>query len=187
MISDNFVMGAGGLLLPRKVSIGHSLDKLLFGGMFHVEHIRDGRVIDEFDIHNLVTNQGLNYVLGAALTSTTQLTTWYLAPFEGNYTPVATDTAASIVANSTENTTYTSSTRVAWTGVTASQNSTNSAAVATFTFNATKTIYGAFMISSNAKSSVSGTLLAAAQFASPKAVVNTDQLLLTYSFAASSV
>lgn len=183
-----FAMGAGGLLLPRKVSIMYP-HRVWMGGVFHAKHIRNGKVIDEFDFPNIVVNEGLNYVLGSALTGATPITTWYLAPFEGNYVPVATDTAASIVANSTENTTYTSATRVTWTGVTTAQTSTNSASVATFTFNnaTTKTIYGAFMASSSAKSSTSGKLLAAAQFSSPKTVENTDQILLTYTFTASSV
>jgi hypothetical protein len=63
---------------------------------------------------------------------------------------------------------------------------TNAASKATFTFNATKTLYGAFLISDSTKGGTSGTLLAAAKFAAPKGVVATDQLLLTYTFTAAS-
>ena len=169
----------GGILFPDH--------RIKVGGVFRGRHIRDGKVIDEFETPNIVVNQGLDSILGVYFTGVTQITTWYLAPFEGNYTPVATDTASTIVGNSTECTAYTASTRLTWTGVEGSQAATNSASPATFTFNATKTIYGAFLASASAKSSTSGTLFAAAQFASSKNVVNTDQLLLTYTFTASSV
>jgi hypothetical protein len=54
-------------------------------------------------------------------------------------------------------------------------------------FNATKTIYGAFLISNNTKGGTSGTLFSAARFSSSKSVESTDELLLTYTFTASSV
>lgn len=176
---NDFVKSPSGLLLPRA--------PVWFAGKYTVKHVRNGIVIDEWDFDNIITNQGLDYILGAALTGVTQITSWYVAPFEGNYVPVATDTAASIVANATETTAYTASTRVLWSGVEAAQQATNSAAVATFTFNATKTIYGAMLASASAKSSVSGTLLSAAQFATPKSVANTDQLLFTYTIVGSSI
>jgi hypothetical protein len=180
---NDFVKTSTGLFVPDRKAAA----KALFGGKYTVQHIRNGKVIDEFAFDNIITNQGLDYILGAALTGVTPFTTWYVAPFQGNYVPVATDTAATIVANATETTAYTASTRVVWTGVEATQQATNSASVATFTFNAPNTIYGAMLISSSAKSSVSGTLLSAAQFATPKTVANTDQLLFTYTIVASSI
>jgi hypothetical protein len=156
------------------------------GGLFRGKIIRDGRVIDEFEDHNLVVNQGLDHILGVEFTGVTQITSWYLAPFTGNYTPVATDTASTIVSNATECTAYTSTTRVAYTGVEGSQACTNSASPATFTFNASATIYGAFLTSASTKSSTSGTLFAAAQFATAKSVASGDQLILSYAFSAAS-
>jgi hypothetical protein len=50
--------------------------------------------------------------------------------------------------------------------------------------NATKTIYGAFLASASAKSATTGTLMAASKFSASRAVVNLDQLLLTYAFSA---
>ena len=58
---------------------------------------------------------------------------------------------------------------------------------ATFTFNATKSIYGAFLVSNATKGGTAGTLFSAARFSAAKSVVAGDQLLLTYSFTASSV
>jgi hypothetical protein len=156
-------------------------------GIWHGQIVRDGKIIDEWEDKNIIVNEGLDHILGVEFTSVTQITTWYMAPFEGNYTPVATDTAAVITANSTETTAYTASTRQTYVGVEASQSVTNSASPASFTFNATKTIYGAFLVSASAKSATSGKLFAAAAFSASKSVVNNDILLLTYTFNASSI
>ena len=158
LLSDN--KPGNKILLPGR----DFSSKLRVGGVFQGKIVRDGEVIDEFDCHNLVTDEGLDHILGVEFTGVSQITSWYLGIFEGNYTPVATDTAATITANSTESTAYTQSTRVAYTGVEASQGVTNSAAPATFTFNATKTIYGAFLASASAKSATTGKLFAAAAF-----------------------
>ena len=170
---------AGGVFLPK--------DNLVFGGVFHGQHVRDGKVIDEWEQPNLVTNEGLNSILSIMFNGGTQIGTWYIGLFEGNYTPVATVTAATITSASTECTAYDESTRVAYVeAAPSSQSITNSANRAQFTFNATKTIYGAFLVSASAKSATSGTLFSAARFASSKSVVATDQLLMTYTFTAAS-
>jgi hypothetical protein len=118
---------------------------------------------------------------------TTQISTWYIGLFEANYTPVASVTAATITSASTECTAYDEATRQEYEEAAASaQSITNSANRATFTFNATKTVYGAFLVSASAKSATSGTLFSAARFGSSKAVVDDDQLLLTYTLGAAS-
>lgn len=161
---------------------------LIVGGVFHGRIIRAGKLVDEWFDPNIVTNEGLNYMLGVMFNSQSATTTWYLAPFEGNYTPIAGDTAATFPASATECTAYTQSTRVPYSAAAAaSQIVTNTASPATFTFNATKTIYGASLNSISTKSSTSGKLFAAARFSTSKSVVNGDQLLLTYQFTASSV
>lgn len=169
----------GGVLMPTS--------GVVVGGKFTGQHIRGGEVIDEWEDHNLVVNEGLNSILSIMFNGGTQITTWYLGLFEGNYTPVATVTAATITSASTECTAYDEATRVEYVeAAPASQSITNSASRATFTFNATKTIYGAFLVSASAKSATTGTLFAAARFSAAKSVVSTDQLLLTYTFSAAS-
>lgn len=176
----DYVATDGGILVPEH--------KFVMGGVFSCEHYRKGKLIDAWEDHNLVVNEGLNHILDVQFHAATQITTWYLAPFEGNYTPVATVTAATITAASTECTAYDESTRVEYNeAAPASQSITNSANKATFTFNATKTIYGMFLVSASAKSATSGKLFAAARFGSSKSVVDDDQLLVTYTFTASSV
>ncbi len=179
-LSMDFEKSAGGILIPTS--------HMIVGGVFHVEHIREGELIDEFDCPNLVVNQGLDHLLNTVFTGSTQVNPWYLGLFEGNYTPVAAVTAATITAASTECVAYSESTRQEFVEAGASaQQITNSANKATFTINATKTIYGAFLVSNNTKSSTAGTLFSAARFAAAKAVVASDQILLTYTFTASSV
>lgn len=164
------------------------MDDLTVGGRFDFELVRNGEVIDRWSEHNIVVNEGLNHILDVEFHGATQISTWYIGVFEGNYTPVATVTAATITAASTECTAYDETTRVAYDEAAASSQSiTNSASKATFTFNATKTIYGAFLVSASAKSATSGTLFSAARFSSSKAVVDDDQLLVTYTLSASSV
>jgi hypothetical protein len=162
-------------------------DGLRVGGVFNGQIIRDGEVIDEFDCHNLVVNQGLNSLLDIYLGGDTAIPTWYLGLFQGNYTPVATITAAAIAATATECVDYDEANRQTFTPApAASQSVTNAASRAAFTFNATRTIYGAFLVSSSVKNGTEGVLFSAARFGTAKNVVDNDQLLLTYSFSASS-
>jgi hypothetical protein len=170
-----------------------SNEKMKVGGVFTVEQIRDGEVINKFDVHNLVVNEGLNHLLNSTLNGAAQITSWYIAPYEGNYTPVSTDTAANITANSTETTAYDEVTRVLWVPATAgstAQSITNGsgtgAAKAVFTMNAAKTLYGVFFVSASAKSATSGTLFSALRFPAAVAVVATDVIQVTYTIQAVS-
>jgi hypothetical protein len=175
----NFERSEGGVLLP--------VQRLVAGGIFTGQIVRDGQIIDEFDTPNLVVDQGLNHILDVVLHGSGQIGTWYLGVFEGNYTPVAGLTAAALPGAATECTAYDETTRQAYVeAAAAAKVTTNAASKATFTFNATKTLYGAFIASDSTKGGTSGTLLAAAKFAAPKGVVATDQLLLTYTFTAAS-
>lgn len=170
---------SGGILMPST--------KVALGGVFHGQIVRDGKIIEEFEDHNLVVNEGLNHLLNVVFNGATQIATWYCGLFEGNYTPVAGLTAATVTSASTECTAYTASTRVEYTEAASSaQSMTNSASRASFVFNATKTIYGAFLVSASAKSATTGTLFSAARFSSSKAVESGDELLLTYTINASS-
>lgn len=168
-------------ILPDAVARGLGV------GSYHIEHIRDGVTIDEWDTKNIVVNEGINYILGAAIGGSAAITTWYIGLFSGNYTPQSTDAAASIASNSTETTQYAAGARQTFTpAAAASQQITNSASRASFTFNASTTVYGMFLVSSSAIGGATGTLISAAQFGASKAVISGDQLLVTYTFALAS-
>lgn len=171
--NHNYEKAETGLFLPRH--------KIMIGGIF--THSLNGAG-EEHD-HNLMTNEGLDHVLDVAMNGGTAATAWYVGIFEGNYTPVAGDTAATFATSATESTAYDQTTRPLWdSAAVASQQVTNSASKAQFTINATKTIYGAFLVSSSTKSGTAGTLLAASRFAAARSVVASDELLITYTLSA---
>jgi hypothetical protein len=106
---------------------------------------------------------------------------WYVGVFEGNYTPLAADTGTTFPTDATECTAYDEAARVEYVeAASTAQSITNSADRAVFTFNATKTIYGAFLISAATKGATGGTLFCASQFASPRSVAATDELHIAY-------
>jgi hypothetical protein len=133
---------------------------------------------DEEFSENLVVDEGLDYLLAAAVAASSPISNWYVATFSGDVTVLSTWTAANFVANATEWTTYESATRPAW-----SRGSVTSGAVDSFVskaeFKATadsQVIRGAALISVAAKGAISGTLIAASRFPSDKAL-DTDEIL----------
>ena len=163
-------------------------------GLFEIKcHDKDGNLKWSAESKNLVVNAGLAYMAGSALTSVTQITTWYLGLYGAgaSNTPAAGDTMSSH-AGWTEVVPYSNATRVAATFATATTANpsvvTNSASPATFTINATATVGGAFLTSGSAKSGTTGTLFSAADFASPgdRSVVSGDILSVTYTFSLSA-
>lgn len=139
---------------------------------------------------NLVTNEGLDAILDIMFHGSTQITTWYIALFEDNHTPAAADTYAT--PGYTESTAYDEATRPAFVEAAASSQSiTNSASKASFTMNATKTIYGAALVGGgtggNTKGDTAGggTLYCVSQFTSgSKAVESADVLKVTVTITA---
>jgi hypothetical protein len=154
---------------------------------------KDGKLKWTAESKNLVVNVGLQYMAGVALTSTAQITTWYVGLYGAgaSNTPAATDTMSSHI-GWTENTDYSESTRVAATFAAATNANpsvvTNTASKAQFTMNATTTVGGAFLTSGSVKGGTTGTLFSAADFQSPgdRSVVSGDILLVTYTFSLSA-
>jgi len=160
-------------------------------GVYHVEcHDKDGNLKWTAESKNLVVNAGLAYMAGTALTSVTQITTWYLGLYgaAASNTPAAGDTMASH-GGWTEIVPYSNANRVTATFVTATTANpsvvTNTASPAIFNINGTATVGGAFLTSANDKSGTTGTLFSAADFGSPgdRSVVSGDTLSVTYTFS----
>ena len=161
--------------------------KLEVGGVFKFEHVRNGKVIDVWEEHNLVTNEGLNQLLNVYFRGAASDSTWAVGIFDTAYVPQADDAGSNISTRSSESQAYVEATRPTWTpAAAASQEVTNSANKATFTMNAPTTIYGAFLINDNAKGGTTGQCFAVTQFTQSRAVVETDQLLVTYTIQAAS-
>ena len=170
-------VGNGLILFPAQ--------KLYVGGVF--EHDVNGLDL-RFD-PNLVVFQGLDDILKVSFNQGTQKTTWYIAPFAGDVTPVNTWTAANYAANSTELTTqYDEATRQEFveTDPTGAQSLNNLASKATFTINTNVTLYGAGLLSSSVKGGTAGVLFAATRFASSRALVDDDLLNIGYTISAAS-
>ena len=160
-------------------------------GKYHVEcHDKNGNLKWAAESKNLVVNAGLAYMAGSALTSVTQITTWYLGLYgaAASNAPAAGNTMDSH-SSWTEITPYSNATRVVATLVTATTANpsvaTNVASPAVFNINDTATVGGAFLTSGSAKSGTTGTLFSAADFGSPgdRSVVNGDTLSVTYTFS----
>lgn len=171
-------------------SIGREIARAKFGGIFEIECFdKSGKFKWIEEIHNLVTNEGLDHILNAVLHGSTQITAWYCALFETDTTILATHTYA--VPGYTESTAYAEATRPAYNeAASSSQSVTNSANKAAFTINATKTMYGAAIVgggtaaTTKADTAGGGTLLCAAKFSVSRSVISGDTINLTYTISA---
>lgn len=153
------------------------------GGVFSVECVgADGKVKWRESEHNIVVNVGLQYLLDAALAGGTAISAWYVGLIGSNPTLAAADTIASHSGWS-ESAAYSNANRPAWTKTRAAQTMSNSASKASFSINASATIYGAFICSDSAKSGTAGTLLCECAFASSRAVLSSDTLNVQYDFS----
>ena len=170
---------------------GRPTEELQALGYFVVECFdSEGKLKWQAETPNLVVNQGLQYMCGTALTSVTQITTWYLGLWGAGASnnPAASDTMASH-AGWTEAVPYSNATRPACTFATATTANpsvaTNSASPAAFTINATATVGGAFLVSNNTKSGTTGTLFSGADFSAPgdRSVASGDTLNVTYTLS----
>lgn len=121
---------------------------------------------------NRIPQQGVDYFAGVSLLgSASQINSWYVGMFEGNYVPTSNTTAADLPGNAGETTAYSQATRPIWEkaydGVGVVSNVANRAS---FSFTSSKTLYGAFLASSSVKGGDSGTLLSIARFPTPRQI-----------------
>lgn len=156
------------------------------GGHFHTEcYDKYGNLKWEDYADNIVVDEGLNAIMDIMFGGGTQITTWYCCLFENDFTPDGDETYA--VPGYTESTAYDESTRPEYDESAAvSGMITNSASKATFTINATKTIYGASIVggggspTTKGNTAGGGTLFCAARFTSSRSVEDDDVINLTY-------
>ena len=162
----DFVTTSEGLLIPK------------LGAMVQGVVTYSKRGEPEELTHNLIVTEGLNYLLGAALRSTTPITSWHVAVFTGDVEPQASWTAANFSGNATEFTQYAGSTRVPWTGGTVAAGAVDSfAAKASFESSIDgATLRGAALISSSSKGGTAGVLIGATRFPSAKSL-DTGEIL----------
>lgn len=165
----------GGVLFPCAQAVAH-------GGYVH-----DVNGTDERSDKNILTAEGLLYLLSVGLNNGTKAATWYLSLYAANYTPLSTLTAASYPATASEITSgtegYTESTRPLWTPTAPTtpliDNLANKAAF-TIATASSLTVNGAALLSEATKGAVTGTLISATKFSAARVLYNTDVFNLAY-------
>lgn len=174
-IDDRYEQTQSGLLVPVKA-----------GGVFDI--FVNGELVET--IPNLVTNQGLDYLLDVGLNGGTQYSNWYVTAFKNNVSPAANWTASNFdsTADEIDATNVTAATRQAWTDAGVSgQQIDNYASKAEYTvLSATLDLYGVAIASASAYASGTGVLLAATAFASVRNLLQDDVLGIGYRFTMAS-
>lgn len=172
---------------PAGILIHRQGMNALFNGAFKHRLHQGDEVVDPAIDGNLVVNEGLNYLLNAALNGSTPTTQWFIGLFSGNVTPQATWTGANIAAQSTEFTNYAETARQEWLkAASTAQAIGNTGDEAMFTFTGSgNTVRGAFLVAAAAKGAVTGPLIAAARFAADRTGLGApDRLGVEYVLAA---
>lgn len=152
-------------------------------------HDRDGYLWTP----NRVVDQGLNYALNAALRADGVISAWYLAPFAGNVTPNASVTASNFASTLTEFTNYDEPNRVAWVpdGAATAGVIVNNTTPAVFTIGSgpQDSIYGAGLLSAQAKGATTGVCFSAGRLQGGSGLLNLQEgyeVRLKYRITASS-
>lgn len=153
---------------------------------WRVECWRQGRLIWTEEYDNLVVTEGRDTLLTRSFKTVPADVNWFIG-LKGAGTVAAGDTMASHPGWA-ELTPYSNATRPAYSpGTVASGAVDNNSNPASFTINASATVVGAFMTTSNVKGGTGGLLYGAGDFAQSRAVQNNDVLnvRVTLSIAAS--
>jgi len=164
---------------------------LAFHGHVWTDHYRNGSLIHSVDQGgNTFTTEGMAYLLNIIFGTTSKAASaiFYTGIFKNNVSPAVGDTAAAKLgaagtygecqdadydSPATDKPSYTIAS-------TATATCTNAASAASFTMNASITVYGAFLSTVAAKTATSGYLMCAKKFTTARAVIADDVLAVTY-------
>lgn len=170
-----FEKGPDGLYIP-------SMNRKFNGAFKHTLYRADGSRDTCID-PNLMVDEGLVYLLNAGFGAQAAQTAWYIALFQGNYTPVPGLTAATFDGQANELTGYTGD-RKAWTvpvATTPSIGNTGSEALFVFDSSGPYTAYGAALLSVAGKEAITGKLGSASRFDTARPGLNSpDKLGVEY-------
>jgi hypothetical protein len=155
----------------------------------HEAKARGDAPIASQEVHNVVTDEGLDALLNIMLHAATPITTWCCVVFENDFTPDGDETYAT--PGYIECQAYDEATRPAYVeAASSSQSVTNSANKAVFTINGTKTLYGAALVGGGSAPTTKGdtagggTLFCAARFGTAQPVIDNNVVNLTYTVSA---
>ena len=154
-------------------------------GFYTVQHLdKNGELKGSYRLPNGIVTEGMNHMLETEFNGGTPITTWYTALINNSgFSALAPgDTAAEIDGTNswTELQLYNEATRPEWTAGTAAARAITNAVTVDFSINATVSINGIFIVSSNTKGGAAGTLWSTASFASAVSAVSGDTLKITY-------
>jgi len=175
--------------LDLRYALKHRAESgLVLHGLCTCDHFRDGKLIHTQSGSNTFTTEGMARILNVCFRAQATDAAIYVGIFEGNVTPAIGDTAAAKLGaagtyNECQDADYDDpiTNRPAYTmASTSSAVATNTASKATFVMNASINVYGAFLVSSQAKTAITGTLFCAKKFTAVRAVIADDELAVTY-------
>jgi len=166
-----------------------------FQGLYQCDVHRNGVLISGGapELPNTFTTEGIAYMLNIMFFTGSKAGSliWYVGLYDLNVTPAVGNTAAAALGaagtygglqatTEMDEATYPSYT----TATTALATITNAVAgKAEFTIAATRTIYGAFLTTDSDPTSVAGTLMSAKKFGTARAVVDDDEVSITYTIS----
>jgi hypothetical protein len=161
---------------------------LAMHGLVTLDHFRNGDLIHSQVGKNTFTTEGMARLLNVQFRAQATDAAIYVGIFKNNVTPALANTAAACLGaagtyGECQDADYDSpaTNRPAYTmASTSTAVATNTASKATFVMNASITVYGAFLASSQAKTATTGTLFCAKAFAASRAVIADDELAVTY-------
>lgn len=124
------------------------------GGMFKIGSIwtwelyRKGALIDKWTNHNVVTNEGLEYIIDVCFGDGTAIEKWYICLWKSNTTPLATHTYAIPIYTELAYTDFTTGERILFEGSASGNTMTNVGNKAVFTIAEDKsfTVYGGALV-----------------------------------------
>ena len=160
------------------------------GFSYTVELIgRDGKVKSAETVHNLIPTAALNYLLDTSFRGGSAFSTWYLSLYTANRTPVAADTMATLMADCSEDTVYTTTgnARQTITFSAAADGELLVPSANVFEFASAATIRGGFISSSGTRGSTAGLLMSAVLFSVPKTPAAGESLRVPVGFSFYSV
>lgn len=131
----------------------------------------DGSIAIEEKNKNTIPSDALNFLMRTPFGDKQPISTFYLGLYRGNYIPTPNTTAADIPTAMNEFVEYSQESRPEWQrkleGVATMNNLSEKAE---FTVTQDRTIYGAFLVSSQVKGTANGLVLSCVRFSSPKQV-----------------
>jgi len=125
---------------------------------------KDGSLVRVVEADNLIPDEGIQYIMEAALTGGGVVQTWHIGLTETAREPLSSDTMSTYPNDAGEIDTYTPAERQELTPDTIANGLfANTSSPAEFTFTAAKTVNGGFISSSSIATGTTGYLLSAVQ------------------------